>query len=130
MMKAIDTQYVGDPRPALARVLPGLPCALSASWHRCPPAYHDRKIDTVYALPAHPLAFLASPADLPGRDPAEHPQVLEPYVAAREDAARPALHTAWRDNNTLAIDGPVSEGRLVAVSMNADPAWHATQDGR
>jgi hypothetical protein len=94
------------------------------------PGVHHEEDDTIYALPAHPLAHLMSPAELPGREPDKHPQVIEPYVAAMEDPARPALHTAWRDNNTFEIDGAVEPGRIVAISMNADPGWHAAQDGR
>ncbi len=40
------------------------------------------------------------------------------------------LRTAWRGNNTFEIEGAVDAGRLIAVSMNADPGWHAAQDGR
>ena len=71
-----------------------------------------------------------SAAELPGPGPERNPQVLEPYIAAMEDSTRPTLRTAWRDNNTFEIEGAVDAGRMVAVSMNADPGWHAAQEGR
>jgi len=30
----------------------------------------------------------------------------------------------------LAIDGPITQGAVVAVQVNADPGWRAWQDGR
>jgi hypothetical protein len=56
--------------------------------------------------------------------------VLEPYVAALDDATRPALQTRWLGAGTLVIDGVAPPGRLVAVRVNADPGWQAFQDGR
>ena len=86
--------------------------------------------DTIYGLPARPLAHLVSRDELPGMQPDEHPQALDRYIAAIEDAGRPVLKTAWRNATNLNIDGAVTPGRLVAVRMNADPGWHAMQDGR
>jgi len=91
--------------------------------------YHEED-DTIYALPARPLAHLVSREELPGQDAQSRPWVLEPYVAAMEDPARPVLRTRWLDTSTLAVDGPVPEGRLVAVQVNCDPGWRAAQDGR
>ncbi|MEI9976497.1 MAG: hypothetical protein WDO73_33250 [Ignavibacteriota bacterium] len=104
-------------------------CDRNASPQPLPVVYHEED-DTIYSLPPHSLAHLVSPSELPGRDPGEHPQSLGPYVAAIEDPARPILRSTWRDNNTLEIDGAVDAGRVVEVSMNSDPAWRATQDGR
>jgi hypothetical protein len=128
MLKAMDTEYV---------VIHG---AKSREYYRdflrperitaaLPPVYREED-DTIYALPPHPLAHLVNESELPGKDAAEHPQVLEPYIAALEDAARPVLRTVWRDSGTLEIDGPIAAGRLVAVRVNADPGWHAAQEGR
>jgi hypothetical protein len=94
------------------------------------PVVYREEDDTIYGLPPHPLAHLVSAAELPGKDAAEHPRVLEPYIAALEDAGRPVLRTVWRDTGTLVIDGPVAPGRMVAVRVNADPGWHAAEDGR
>jgi hypothetical protein len=71
-----------------------------------------------------------SRSELPGPNPANHPQALEPYIAAMEDPARPVLRTAWQDTETFEIEGPVDAGRLIAVQMNADPGWRAVEDGR
>jgi hypothetical protein len=67
---------------------------------------------------------------LPGEDAAAHPWVLERYVAAMEDAARPVLRTRWLRTDALAIDGAAPPGRLIAVRVNAGPGWRATEDGR
>jgi hypothetical protein len=92
------------------------------------PLYHEED-DTIYGLPARPLAHLVSRDELPGDDAAAHPWVLERYIAAMEDAARPVLRTAWLRPDALAIDGAAPPGRLVAVRVNADPGWRAAQDG-
>jgi hypothetical protein len=94
------------------------------------PAVYREEDDTIYALPARPLANLLTPGELPGQDAPTRPWVLEPYIAALEDPARPALQTRWLGADTLAIDGIASPGRLVAVRVNADPGWQAFQDGR
>jgi hypothetical protein len=94
-----------------------------------PVVYHEDN-DTIYRLPARPLVHLTTPAELPGKDAPTRPWVLEPYVAAIEDPARPVLRTQWAGTSTLTVDGPVPEGRLIAVQVNADPGWRAMQDGR
>jgi len=128
MMKALDTQYVVIHGPQSREYYRDFvrPERIVAS---LPAVYHEED-DTVYALPAHPLAYLVSEAELPGPDPAKNPQVLEPYIAAMEDPIRPVLRTAWRDNNTFEIEGAVDAGRRIALSMNADPGWHALQEDR
>jgi hypothetical protein len=128
MLKALDTQYVVIHGPQSREYYRDFkqPERIVAS---LPRVYHEED-DTIYALPARPLAHLVSAAELPGPDAVKNPQVLEPYIAAMEDSTRPALRTAWRDNNTFEIEGAVDAGRMVAVSMNADPGWHATEDGR
>jgi hypothetical protein len=94
------------------------------------PAVYREEDDTIYALPARPLANWLNPEELPGEDAPIHPGVLEPYIAALEDPARPALQTRWLGVDSLAIDGAAPPGRLVAVRVNADPGWQAFQDGR
>jgi hypothetical protein len=128
MLKAMDTQYLVIHGPQSREYYRDFqqPQRIASA---LPAVYHEED-DTIYALPPRPLAHLVSPAELPGRDPAQNPQVLEPYIAAMEDSARPALRTRWGDNNTIEIDGAVDAGRLVAVGMNADPGWHAVQNGR
>ena len=128
MLKAMDTEYVAIHGPKSREYYRDFvaPERIAAAL----PAVYREEDDTIYALPPHPLAHLVGRAELPGREPDEHPQALAPYVAAMEDATRPVLRTAWRGNNTFEIEGAVDAGRLVAVSMNADPGWHAAQDGR
>ena len=86
--------------------------------------------DRIYALPPRRLAHLLRPGEVADADVRKHPDVLARYVAATEDAARPALAASWADNNRLAIAGTVREGDVVGVQVNADPGWSATQDGR
>ena len=52
------------------------------------------------------------------------------YVAAIEDASRPALGVQWTDASSLAIAGPVPADDLISVQVNAGQGWTATQDGR
>jgi hypothetical protein len=94
------------------------------------PAVYREEDDTIYALPARPLANWLNPEELPGQDAPTRPWLLEPYIAALEDPARPALQTRWLGADTLVIDGAAPPGRLVAVRVNADPGWRAFQDGR
>jgi hypothetical protein len=94
------------------------------------PVVYREEDDTIYALPARPLANWLNPGELPGEDAPARPWVLEPYIAALEDPARPALQTRWLGTDTLVIDGAAPPGRLVAVRVNADPGWQALQDGR
>jgi hypothetical protein len=62
-------------------------------------------------------------------DVRQHHEALTRYVAAIEDAARPALRARWMDTSTLLVTGAAPPGHLVAVQVNADPGWRATQDG-
>ena len=128
MLKAMGTQYVAIHGPKSREYYRDFlhPERIGAV---LPAVYHEED-DTVYALPARPLAHLTGAEELAAKEAADHPQLLASYVAAIEDPARPVLQTAWRDNNTLEIEGPVTGGRMVAIQMNADPGWHATEDGR
>ena len=93
------------------------------------PVYHEED-DTIYSLPPHPLANLVSREELPGEDAAARPWVLERYVAAMEDAARPVLQARWLAPTAMTIDGATPAGSLVAVRVNSDPGWRAVQNGR
>ncbi len=93
------------------------------------PAVCHLEDDTIYALPRGPLAHLVSPDELPVSEVRGHPEALSRYVAALEDTSRPSLRVQWTDTSTLTITGPAPAGQLVAVQVNADPGWQATQDG-
>jgi len=86
--------------------------------------------DAVYQLPRRPLAHLVRPGEFGDEDPLEHPAALERYVAAVEDASRPALDVRWSGSSALDIRGPVQAGEQIAVQVNGDPGWRARQDGR
>jgi hypothetical protein len=98
------------------------PAALAAAI----PAAYRAEDDAIYRFRALPLAHAMREDDLPGDDAGSHPERLERYAAAMSDG----LRTRWVDTTRLAIDGPIPEGRVVAVQVNADPGWKATQDGR
>jgi hypothetical protein len=51
-------------------------------------------------------------------------------VAAMADAGRPVLRAQWLDTATLVLDGETLPDHLVALQVNYDPGWRATQDGR
>lgn len=94
------------------------------------PAVFRTEDDVIYELPAHPLAHLMRPDEIPSIDVREHPEALTKYVAAIEDASRPALRARWVDPGDYQIEGPVPEGHRIAVQVNNDRGWRATQDGR
>ncbi len=93
-----------------------------------PVAYHLED-DTIYSLPSRPLAHLVRLEELADADVLDHPEGLARYVAAIEDASRPVLDTQWPDASTFAIAGPVPEGDVISVQVNADSGWRATEDG-
>jgi hypothetical protein len=105
---------------------------------RLQPVYHIDD-DTIYALPPQPLAHLmrpelmrpeqVRPEKIADSDVRAHHDVLTQYVAAIVDPSRPALRCQWTDTGTLAITGPAPPGDVVAIQVNADPGWRATQDG-
>jgi hypothetical protein len=94
-----------------------------------PAVFHDED-DTIYMLPPRPLAHLMRPDEIPNIDPREHPEALTRYVAAIEDPSRPTLRSQWVDPSAYTMEGPVPDRHLVAVQVNADRGWRATQDGR
>lgn len=84
------------------------------------PAVYHIEDDTIYALPARPLAHLVTADELPD---------IARYVAAIEDPARPTLQVRWTDSSTMRIIGFIRAAQLVSVQINADPGWRAQQDG-
>ncbi len=88
-----------------------------------PVVYHEDD-NTIYSLPARPLAHLVNQTELPDQN------ALERFVAAIEDSQRPALNVAWQDASRLSISGTVRPGDLVEVQVNATDGWKAMQDGR
>jgi hypothetical protein len=85
--------------------------------------------DTIYALPARPLAHLMKASELPDADVTLYPQALLRYVAAIEDSSRPVLVVHWTDAGAMTVAGPVPAADLIAVDVNANPGWQAIQDG-
>jgi hypothetical protein len=94
-----------------------------------PVVWHEGD-DTIYALPAPPLARLIASEELPGEDPHVHPERLQKYVAAGEDASRPRLRAVRTAPGRIEIEGPAPAGRMIEVAESWDPGWEALQDGR
>ncbi|PWU05075.1 MAG: hypothetical protein C5B51_15445 [Terriglobia bacterium] len=94
-----------------------------------PVAYHEEN-DTIYRLPAPRLAQSLAVEELPGKDVQHQPWALDAYLGAMEHSSRPLLRTEWKDAGYLVLDGDVPPDRLVALRINYDPGWRATQDGR
>jgi hypothetical protein len=94
-------------------------------------AVHQDGDDTVYRIPFNSLARLVRPAELPS-----HPTIhgylepLHPFTAALDDPSRPKLRSSWRGASRLEIEGEVPGGMLIAVSVNWDQGWRATENHR
>ncbi|HEX7598329.1 MAG TPA: hypothetical protein VF518_08945, partial [Polyangia bacterium] len=127
-LTALDAQYVVVHGPKSQEYYRDFvrPERIAAS---LPAVFHTAD-DTIYALPPRRLAHLLRPEEIADSDVSAHQDVLARYVAAIEDSSRPALDSRWIDTNTFAVTGPAPPGTLVAIQVNADPGWRATQDGR
>ncbi len=86
--------------------------------------------DSIYRIPFTSLAHLVRPDQLPGRFFRGLERELDTYVAAIEDPSAPRLAVEWRGVASLAIEGPMPEGRLISLQVTHDPGWTATQAGR
>jgi hypothetical protein len=119
-LKALDAQYVVIHGPKSKEYYRDFqrPERISASL----PAVFHIEDDTIYALPARPMAHIATKEELAGP--------LAGYVGGIEDTGRPVLQTRWLDAGALNIDGPSADRYPIAVQVNADPGWRATQDGQ
>jgi hypothetical protein len=79
---------------------------------------YEEPHDWILRVPFRSYAHLIRP---------EEAGALKPYAAAADE--RP-LASEWRGPGSLGIAGAVPEGMLVAVKVNYDPGWVATQDGQ
>jgi hypothetical protein len=88
---------------------------------------YEEPNDWILRVPFRSYAHLVKPDELPPFLPrGDQARVLEPYVTAMEQ--RP-LAAAWQGPGALDITGEVPPGMLVAVKVNHDPGWVATQSG-
>lgn len=119
-LKALDAQYVIIHGPKSKEYYRDFqrPDRIAAL---LPAVYHVED-DTIYALPARSMAHIATKEELAGP--------LAAYVGGIEDTGRPTLQTRWLDAGALDIDGPSADRYPIAVQVNADPGWRATQDGQ
>jgi hypothetical protein len=90
-----------------------------------PVAYHLED-DTVYAMPPRTLAHLVSPDEVFEGDAWNHPEDLGRYAAAIDN---PGLDVRWDGPSALSVSGAIPAGKVISLQVNADPGWHAAQDG-
>lgn len=93
------------------------------------PVAHRIEDDTIYSFAARPIAQLMHPIELPAEDPRANPDALNSYAAAITDYRRPQLAVQWSSLSALTVYGPMPADAVVALQINADPGWRATQDG-
>lgn len=87
--------------------------------------------DRLYRLPFTGWANLIRESELPRAIPkGKAIGEARAYVAAMDDASRPALSTTWRGNETIEVRGPVPAGYRIAMRVSWDSGWRARQDGR
>jgi hypothetical protein len=87
------------------------------------PTPHDR----IHKLPFRSFAHIVNPGELPK---SKYKEDLRLYHMALTDPGRPSLSVEESNPSLWRIRGAFPEGKLVAFSMNWDPGWRATQDGR
>jgi hypothetical protein len=127
LLKALGVQYVAVHGPQSQEYYrdfqqTGRLAALPAPWREGD--------DAIYEVPASPMARLIASEELPGIDPHVHPERLERYVAAGDDAVRPRLRVERPEPGRLLIEGPIPADRMIEVAESWDPGWEAQQDGR
>jgi len=93
------------------------------------PAVFHIEDDIIYHLPVRSLAHLLRSEELPAADPVVHPDSLQPYVAAIEDASRPLLTVEWHDTTHVSVSGPVPLAHTVELQVSDHPGWQARQNG-
>lgn len=94
------------------------------------PKVFDDGDDEVFRLPFHSYAHVVRASELPSAPPvASDVAMLEKFVAAMDDPARPRLAARWQGTNDFRIDGAVPDGMLVSVLITHDSGWSAFQDG-
>jgi hypothetical protein len=87
--------------------------------------------DEIFRVPFHSYAHLVRADELPSAPPVrDKATLLERYVAAMDDAARPRLATRWQGANDIEIAGTIPAQMLVALRVTYDAGWRAFQDGR
>lgn len=86
--------------------------------------------DAILALPDQSLAHNILVNEVPGAAAPRTPTAMSDYVAAIGDRSRPQLLVKWLDGSRVSVSGTVPPGDVVSLQVNADPGWHATQNGR
>jgi len=98
------------------------------------PMVWSRGDDWVYRVPERTpgiarvvrIRDLVRHAPINGIDVAE----LRPFVQALDDFSLPTARFRWQGVNAAVISGSLAPDQAVAVSINYDPGWTATSNGR
>lgn len=92
---------------------------------------YDRDGDAVYRLPFRSLAVLVKPGELPAKQPkGDEAALLEPYIRALDDAARPTPTLRKLSNSALEVRGAMPGGHWLNIAVSHHPGWRAWQDGK
>ncbi|MBL8293244.1 MAG: hypothetical protein JNN08_15460 [Bryobacterales bacterium] len=92
---------------------------------------YDHNGDAVYRLPFRSLAQLVQPSELPSRRPTgEDAVLLEPYIRALDDPARPVPEVRKLSNSALEVQTAIPSGHWLNIAISYHPGWHAWQDGK
>lgn len=98
------------------------------------PMVWSRGDDWVYRVPERTpgLARVVRIRDLVRHAPINGIDVgeLRPFVEALDDPSLPQAQFRWEGVNAAAISGSFAPDEAVAVSINYDPGWTATSNGR
>jgi hypothetical protein len=87
--------------------------------------------DVIYRVPFRGLANLVKPDELPALRPfGDTVAMIEPYVKAIDDTARPLPVFAWDGNSAFTVRGEIPPGYWVTVRVSHEAGWSATQDGQ
>lgn len=87
--------------------------------------------DSIYKIPGHLYAHLVRPGEIPNIEPRfGYYLPWIDYVGAMMDPSRPELSFNWNSNKSAIVEGSVTQGMHVALSVTYDENWHAYQDGR
>ena len=86
--------------------------------------------DYLYQVPPSPLAFLIQENEFPMKAPNRgRMRLLEPYINAMDNPARPKLQWQWLANDHLRVTGDIPAGLSVALAVNFAGGWRADQAG-
>jgi hypothetical protein len=91
---------------------------------------HREEDDVIYRVPDSPLARLVRYHELIEWPSNSAVPVVDAYIQAIEDRARPALRVTWRGASEFVVEGPILPGYILSVLVPYEEGWSATQDDK